>query len=72
MRQEPKIRVMKDKMIYSLLVVCLIVMGMALVYGAIQLGVLFLSEMLFHPLRTLVIVGVISLFAYSIQLFFKK
>lgn len=63
---------MKDKMIYSLLVVCLIVMGMALVYGAIQLGVLFLSEMLFHPLRTLVIVGVISLFAYSIQLFFKK
>ena len=63
---------MKDKMIYSLLVVCLIAMGMALVYGVIQLGVLLLSEMLFHPVRTLVIVGVISLFAYSIQLFFKK
>ena len=63
---------MKDKMIWLLIVVCLIVMGMALVYGAIQLGVLFLSEMLFHPARTLVIVGVISLFAYSIQLFFKK
>lgn len=63
---------MKDKMIYSLLVVCLIVMGMALVYGAIQLGVLFLSEMLFHPVRTLVVVGVISVFAYSIQLFFEN
>ena len=62
---------MKDKMIYSLLVVCLIVMGMALVYGTIQLGVLFLSEMLFHPVRTLVVVGVIAVFAYSIQLFFE-
>ena len=50
---------MKDKMIYSLLVVCLIVMGMALVYGAIQLGVLFLSEML--STVTLVIVGVLTL-----------
>jgi len=62
---------MKDKMIYSLLVVCLIVMGMALVYGVIQLGVLFLSEILFHPARTLVVVGVIAVFAYSIQLFFE-
>jgi len=63
---------MKDKMIYALLIVCLIVMGMALVYGAIQLGVLLLSEMLFHPVRTLVVLGVISLFAYAIQLYFKK
>ena len=62
---------MKDKMIWLLIVVCLIVMGMALVYGAIQLGVLFLSEMLFHPVRTLVVVGVIAVFAYSIQLFFE-
>ena len=34
---------MKDKMIYALLIVCLIVMGMALVYGAIQLGVFELA-----------------------------
>jgi len=45
---------------------------MALVYGAIQLGVLLLSEILFHPVRTLVVLGVIAVFAYAIQLYFKK
>jgi len=42
-----------DKFIYALLIVCLIAVGCGIIYGLIQAGVWLLSEMLFHPVRTL-------------------
>lgn len=63
---------MQDKIMYTLLVVCVVLAGMGLVYGLLQLFILFLTQIILFPLRTLLILLVISAFAYAIQLYFKK
>jgi len=42
-----------DKFIYALLITCLIAAGCGIIYGLIQVSIWLLSEMLFHPVRTL-------------------
>lgn len=63
---------MQDKIMYTLLVVCVVLVGMGLVYGLLQLFILFLTQIILFPLRTLLVLLVISAFAYAIQLYFKK
>ena len=63
---------MQDKIMYTLLVVCVVLAGMGLVYGLLQLFILFLTQIILFPLRTLLVLLVISAFAYAIQLYFKK
>ena len=63
---------MQDKIMYTLLVVCVVLAGMGLVYGLLQLFILFLTQIILFPLRTLLVLLVILAFAYAIQLYFKK
>lgn len=63
---------MQDKIMYTLLIVCVVLAGMSLVYGLLQLFILFLTQIILFPLRTLLVLLVISAFAYAIQLYFKK
>ena len=63
---------MKDKIMYTLLVVCVVLAGIGLVYGLLQLAILTLTQIILFPLRTLLVLLVISILAYDIQLYFKK
>lgn len=63
---------MQDKIMYTLLVVCVVLAGMGLVYGLLQLFILFLTQIILFPLRTLLVLLAISAFAFAIQLYFKK
>ena len=63
---------MQDKIMYTLLVVCVVLAGMGLVYGLLQSAILLLTQLILFPLRTLLVLLVISAFAYAIELYFKK